>query len=121
AIDAIARLEVARKRLAAWRALHVPRGLYAALCGWADELARAGDFAGANLALQEAQALEQPDWPVRLRMLLPTERGAVAMYFKDAAGYRLHRREVLRLAERAGATRTATSARLGLGDAALLA
>jgi len=40
---------------------------------------------------------------------------------KDAAGYRHHRRDVLRLAERAGDTRTATSARVGLGDAALLA
>jgi hypothetical protein len=43
------------------------------------------------------------------------------MYAKDADGYRKYRREVLRFAEQSGATRIATSARLGLGDAALLA
>jgi hypothetical protein len=56
-----------------------------------------------------------------MRVILPMERGAVAMYAKDAEGYRFHRREVLRLAELAGATRMATTVRVGLGDAALLA
>jgi tetratricopeptide (TPR) repeat protein len=115
------RASTSRARLAAWRAQDDPQELYGALCGWADERARAGDFAGADQALQEAQALERPGWPARLLMLMPTERGAVAMYAKDAAGYRTHRREVLRLAEQLGATRTALSARLSLGDAALLA
>ncbi|MEO8754919.1 MAG: winged helix-turn-helix domain-containing protein, partial [Casimicrobiaceae bacterium] len=121
AIDAIPRLDAARQRLAAWRDLDDPERVYSALCGLADELARAADFAGAQRALDEAQSLQRPEWPVRMRMQLPTQRGAVAMYAKDAPAYREHRRELLRLAELAGATRTATSARLGLGDAALLA
>jgi len=121
AVEAIARLEVGRRRLAAWREQDDPRALYSALCGWADELARAGDFAGAEAALREAEALERADWPLRLLIQGPNTRGSVAMYHKDAAGYRRHRREVLRLAEQVGAARTALSARLGLGDAALLA
>jgi predicted ATPase/DNA-binding winged helix-turn-helix (wHTH) protein len=121
AIDAIARLEVGRERLAAWRKEDDPRALYAALCGWADELARCGDFAGAQDALQEAQALERADWPLRVRMQVPAQRSNVAMRAKDAAAYRRYRREVLALAEQAQATRTVISARVGLSDAALLA
>jgi predicted ATPase/DNA-binding winged helix-turn-helix (wHTH) protein len=121
AIDAIARLEVARQRLAAWREQGDPQALCAAWCGWADELARAGDFAGAQNALQEAQALERADWPLRVRMQLPAQRSNVAMRAKDAAAYRRYRREVLALAEQAQATRTVISARVGLSDAALLA
>jgi predicted ATPase/DNA-binding winged helix-turn-helix (wHTH) protein len=121
AIDAIPRLESARQRLAAWREQDDAEALYSALCTYADELARAGDFAQAERVVAEAAALERPDWPVRLRMTLTSQRGAIAMYAKDAAGYREHRREVVRLAEQAGATRAALSARLGLGDAALLA
>jgi len=121
AIDAIARLDAARNRLAAWRAQDAPQDLYAALCSFADELARAGRFAEADRALQEAKSLEKPEWPLRVLMLLPMQRGSIAMHAKDAAGYRLYRREVLRLAEQCGATRQAISARLGLGDAALLA
>jgi predicted ATPase len=121
AIDAIPRLDAARKRLAAWREQDDGIGQYSALCTYADELARAGDFAEANRALGEAQALEQPGWPTRLLMMMPQQRGAIAMYAKDAAGYRSHRREVVKLAERCGAIRVATAARLGLGDAALLA
>jgi hypothetical protein len=121
AIEAIARLDVASNRLAAWRQQADARSLYLALCGWSDEVARTGDFAAAENALHEARALERPDWPLRLVMQMPTGQGAIAMRRKDAAGYRRHRREVLRIAERAGDTRTATSARVGLGDAALLA
>ena len=121
AIDAIPRLDTARRRLAAWREQSDVPALYSALCTYADELGRAGDFAEAHRTLDEAKKLEEPGWPTRLLLMLPTHRGAVAMYAKDAAGYRLHRREVLRLAEQSGATRIADGARLGLGDAALLA
>jgi len=121
AIDAIPRLESARQRLAAWRTLDDAQSLYRALLTMADEHARAGDFEAANAALAEAATLEQPAWPARLRMSMPGQRGSIAMYAKDAEGYRRSRREMLALAEQAGATRSAASARLGLGDAALLA
>jgi hypothetical protein len=121
AIDAIPRLESARNRLAAWREQGDVHGVYLALCTYADELARAGDFAQARRTLDEAEALQHRDWPPRVVMMIAQHRGAIAMYAKDAAGYRKYRREVLRLAEQSGATRTANSARLGLGDAALLA
>ena len=121
AIDAIPRLDSARNRLAAWRRQVDIRGLYSAWCTYADELARAGEFSEAKRALDEAEKLQQREWPPRLLMMMPQHRGAIAMYAKDADGYRKSRREVLRLAEQSGATRTANSARLGLGDAALLA
>jgi predicted ATPase/class 3 adenylate cyclase/DNA-binding winged helix-turn-helix (wHTH) protein len=121
AIDTIPRLDSARERLAAWRGQDDVRGLYSALCTYADELARAGDFAEAARTLDEAEEVQQRDWPPRLLMMVAQHRGAVAMYEKDAVGYRKYRREVLELAEQAGATRIANAARLGLGDAALLA
>jgi predicted ATPase/DNA-binding winged helix-turn-helix (wHTH) protein len=121
AIDGIPRLDAAQRRVAAWRPLRDAQALYRALLTAADEEARARDFPAADRALAEAEALENPAWPPRLRLLLASERGAVAMYREDADGYRHSKRAVLALAEQAGATRSALSARLGLGDAALLA
>jgi hypothetical protein len=114
-------LNAARAAAAAWEdlgdapQLHVAQGLLAS------QLARSGEHAAAQAALDRARSLEDAEWPARRRMRGAEFAAAVANYRGDAAGYREYTRMELALAEQAGSPRTAAHCRLKLADAALMA
>ena len=121
AIGAVSRRAAARESVAASRRLPDPRALYGALCTFAIESARAGDFAAAMTTLAEAESLEDPRWPPRLRIDRPGAAGWIANYRGDAATYLMMCRTCLALAEQAGAERRTATLRANLGDAVLMA
>ena len=121
ALDVVTRREASRQAVAAWRQLGDPPRLHFALGFHAAECSREHDFGAADLALAEAQALEDPGWPLRRRHTSAAARAGVCIHRNDAAGYRAASRDELALAEQAGADRAAAWARLKLADAALMA
>lgn len=121
ALEVVSRLEAARQAVASLRGLRDPMRLHFALCYCAAECARAHDFDGADAAISEAQAIEDPTWSVRQRMSRASALAGVCIHRGDAVGYREASRMELDLAERAGAERAAAWARLKLADAALMA
>lgn len=121
ATEVVSRLEAARQAVASLRDLHDAKRLHFALCFYAAECSRARDFAGADAALAEAQAIEDPAWPVRRRMSRISAWAGVCIHRGDATGYRVAGRMELDMAEQANADRAAAWARLKLADAALMA
>ena len=118
---AVPRLDSARERAAAWRALGEPKRMYRAQLRLAVEWAVAGDMAASSSALAEARALEDPHWPARLRFEALSHESMVAVYRGDALLHMEIARKKLHLAERAGAVREAARARSHMADAALMA
>lgn len=118
---AVPRLDAARQRAAAWRTLGDPARLYRALLRLAVEWATAGDFPASSGARAEARALEDPNWPARLRFEAPAHDTMIAIYRADAHTHMEIARLKLHLAERAGASREAARARHHMADAALMA
>lgn len=121
ALEVMPRLDAARNAVQAWRDLNDTLRLHFALGFYAAECARAGRFDDADRAIAEAQALENPAWPLRRLMWGAAARGGVCIHRGDAAGYRKATRTELALADQAGAERAAAWARLKLADAALMA
>ncbi len=121
AIGAVSRLTAARECVAAERRLSDPRWLYRALCNFAVESARTGDFDAAMSILAEVERSEDPHWPPRLRIDRPGARGWISNYRGDAATYRSMCRACLALAEQAGAERRVAILSSNLGDAVLMA
>lgn len=121
ATELVSRLEAARQAVASLRHLHDSKRLHFALGFYAAECSRARDFDGADAALAEAQAIEDPAWPVRRRMSRVSAWAGVCIHRGDATGYRVAGRMELDLAEQASADRAAAWARLKLADAALMA
>jgi hypothetical protein len=120
ALDFMPRLQAAEEALAAWRALDAPGPLHFALGFLASERARAGDLVLAQALLDEAIALERPDWPLRRLAWRASAASGVAIYRADGAAYRAASRLELQLADAAGAEGAAAWASLKLADAALM-
>lgn len=121
ALQVMPRLDAARNAVQAWRDLNDSLRLHFALGFYAAECARAGRFDDADEAIAEAQAIEDPAWPLRRRMWGAAALGGVCIHRGDAAGYQQATRTELALADQAGAERAAAWARLKLADAALMA
>jgi predicted ATPase len=121
ATDFMPRLQAAEQAAAAWRALDAPMPLHFALGFLASECARAGDLARAQALLQEAVALERPDWPLRRLVWRASASSGVAIYQADGEAYRAASRLELQLADAAGAEGSAAWASLKLADAAQMA
>ena len=117
----VPRLEAGLRRVAAWRPLQEPVRLYRALVRLAVEWAVSGDFDAARASMAEAQALEDPAWPPRLRYEALSHEALVAVYSGDVASQLAFARRKLALAERAGAVREAARARNHVADATLAA
>jgi len=121
ALAEIGRLAAAEGVVAAWRAEGDVQRTYDALTSLAYELGLAGRHAEANAALDQARAIEQPQWPPRLRQQLASRAGCVAGFANDVPTYRREAQRALDLAQAAGDQRGALRHRLCLVDAALMA
>ncbi|MEO8739069.1 MAG: winged helix-turn-helix domain-containing protein [Casimicrobiaceae bacterium] len=121
AFTEVPRLVAARNRVGCWRSLDDPRQLCLALGFLSGACARAREFDAADKALAEAKALEDPDWPPRLRYFVAYSGGFVSIFRANADAYRASGKVTLALAEEAGAERAAGMARLALADATLMA
>src|SRR4030095_1833089 len=99
----------------AWRRVGHKHQLYLALGTLSIACARAGDWVGAERALDEARTLEDAAFPRRLLAELAGDRVSLGNYRKDAGAYR----ESLR--EEVGADGLASGSRRSLADAALMA
>lgn len=117
----VEKLNASREAAAGWRDVGNPRRLFEALTTLAANCAAAGEFGLAELALQEADLLERPDWPARLRWAGEFHRSHVAAHRGDADAYLRHLEGELTFAERAGSPCQTANARLGLADASLMA
>jgi predicted ATPase/DNA-binding winged helix-turn-helix (wHTH) protein len=93
--------------------------LYRCLGAWAENRARAGDAPAADAALSEAQALERPDWPLRLRMCLTDDQRRVAKYLGRMQQSLALSRQYLQMRQDAGAG--TVPALSGLADTELAA
>jgi len=117
----IGRIAAAEAAVAAWRAEGDVQRTYDALTSLAYEFGLAGQRPEAAAALDEARAIEQPQWPPRLRQQHASRAGCVAGFAADVAAYRREAQRALELAETAGDQRGALRHRLCLVDAALMA
>ena len=115
------KLAAARCAVEAFRALGDRCRHYQACMSVAVNCAMAGDFDGAEQALSDALALEDPGWPPRLLWLGASHRTKVHTFRGDALAYRTAVRAELHFAEQAGSPCQAANARLNLADAALMA
>ncbi len=93
--------------------------LYRCLGASATVHAKAGDAAGADAAMGEAQALERPDWPLRLRMCHTDDRRRVAKYLGRMEESLTLSRQYLQMRQDAGAG--TVPALSGLADTELAA
>ncbi len=114
------RIDIARERVAAWRALGDERQLYWALARLAADCVVIRDDAGAELALAEARALEDAGWPPKFRGVYRNHARIVAMYRGDARLYLAQAREFLEAALRDGDARGAAFRRLLVAEALLM-
>jgi hypothetical protein len=81
--------------------------------------AKAGNVAGADAAIGEAQALERPDWPLRLRMCHTDDQRRVAKYLGRMEASLTLSRQYLQMRQDAGAG--TVPALSGLADTELAA
>jgi predicted ATPase/DNA-binding winged helix-turn-helix (wHTH) protein len=93
--------------------------LYRCLGAWATVRAKAGDAPAADAALQEAQALEHPDWPLRLRMCHTDDQRRVAKSLGRMEASLVLSRQYLQMRQDAGAG--TVPALSGLADSELAA
>jgi predicted ATPase/DNA-binding winged helix-turn-helix (wHTH) protein len=93
--------------------------LYRCLGAWATVRAKAGDASAADAALLEAQALEQPDWPLRLRMCHTDDQRRVAKSLGRMDASLVLSRQYLQMRQDAGAG--TVPALSGLADGELAA
>ena len=93
--------------------------LYRCLGARAVVHAKAGDASAADAALNEAQALERPDWPLRLRICFTDDRRRVAKYLGRMAQSLTLSRQYLQMRQDAGAG--TVPALSGLADSELAA
>ena len=114
-------VQTAPERVAAWRRVGDKQQLYLALGTLSIACVRAGDWLGAERALDEAHALDDGSFPRRLVAELAGDRIGLGNYRKDAAAYRESLRETMRLAEEVGADALVAVCRRSLADAALMA
>ena len=121
AIAAAPRMAAALQAVAAWRRVDDRPALYLALWRLAVECSVANDAAAARQASHEAQALEDPAWPARLRWEGANAVNDVAVALGERDHYRERFEATLVLAEQAGALRCAARTRLNLADHALMA
>jgi predicted ATPase/DNA-binding winged helix-turn-helix (wHTH) protein len=121
ALPGVPRLDVARERVQAWRAVGDRQELYLALADLAAEFARVGDLASARAAAAESSALEDRAWPPALRSLGAQVDSDLALYGRDMQASRNGMRRALALAEQAGDARRAAHARFRLADHATAA
>ena len=120
-IGSVSRLDAARKAVSAWRELGDRKALYRALCNLAIEMARTGDFVAAASLLTEAERIEDPQWPPRLRSEWPAATGWISNYRGDSATYLKMVRRCLELSEDVGRGRQTTLLRANVADAVLMA
>lgn len=120
-IPGLSRQLAARASLEASRAIDDARHVYRSLWVLASELAREGSWKGADDCANEAQLIEEPGWPARLRMWGRIHRATMHMYRADAAAFRHEAELCIALCEQAGATRTAAWQRHNVADAVLMA
>lgn len=95
------------------------RDRYRLHCGATVCLARLQRHEEAKAALDQAQALDDPEWPPRLRMLAQDAAGFVAVFRGDPPAAQQHFRAFQALARRAGADGGVTVAAHNLVDIAL--
>ena len=114
-------VQTAPERVAAWRRVGDKHQICLALGTLSIARVRAGDWAAAERALDEAHALEDETFPPRLRAELAGDRIGLGNYRKDATVYRESLRETMRLAEEVGADALVSVCRRSLADAALMA
>ncbi len=93
--------------------------LYRCLGAWATIRAKAGDAPEADAALKEAQALERPEWPLRLRMCHADDQRRVAKYLGRMVQSLTLSRQYLQMRQDAGAG--TVPALSGLADTELAA
>ena len=117
----ISKLEAARHAVSDSRKLEDRRRLFEALLSLAVAHATAGDFDGAEQALVDAAAIEDPGWPPRLHWLGANHRSRIELLRGDGNAYRECARAELPFAESAGSPCQAASVRVNLADAALMA
>jgi predicted ATPase len=98
-------LECARKATDFQRRSGSARGLYLSLCYWA--MAGTAPQEECQRALDELAALEDPQWPPRLRAYRKLAECTVLMYANEPAGMQVAAKAGLALARLAGADRSA--------------
>jgi predicted ATPase/DNA-binding winged helix-turn-helix (wHTH) protein len=113
-------LASAQQRVLAWREAGDARQLFLALGTLGIAHARVGEWEDSERAFREADGLEDPSWPPRLRIELVGDRLTLGNYRGDAVAYRDSLREMLAFAEQAGALAIAGQSRRSLADAALM-
>ena len=94
--------EAARRAIAAYRTLGLPRRLFTALrlaAVWARSL---GDAEGAKAAMDEAGALMEPDWPAEFRIVELRFRAFACRETGDLRAAGVLYAEAVRLAQQAG-------------------
>ena len=121
AIPAVPRRAAVLAEVAAWRVLGDRPRLYAALWNLASECAIAAEWHDSDRAAVEAQNLEDPAWPPRIRLLGAACANDVYCLRGDLTRYRERGLAVLALAQQAGSVNGAAWARLDLADHALMA
>lgn len=120
-LEGLAPLDLARERVAAWRAVGDRRQLYLALTRLADFSAYSGAVDETDLALSEAKALEDKRLPVRMLAIHADSCASVGWIRGDPAMVRAHAAALQSLAPRIGSKRMTNIARLHFAKAAVLA
>ncbi len=116
----ISRADAAAELVAIYRELGDARRLYDALGRSAAVAAMAGDRSLAEAHMAQGRALEQPDWPPRVRERFRVWLTSVQSRIGDAAGYAQTVREILALAEEGGLENSAAMMQAEMLDLALL-
>ncbi len=119
-IQEVSRADAARELVALRRELGDAQRLYEALGAQAAVGVVVGDLPSAKRAVAEGRALEQPDWPARLRAQFTFHCGNVCKELGDTEGCARAMQDVLQISSRAGFDNGVWLAQLGLADAAML-
>jgi predicted ATPase/DNA-binding winged helix-turn-helix (wHTH) protein len=115
------RIDTARRAVSLWRELGDARELHHALARLASTCAGLGHHDEADVALQEAVAIEHADWPPQVRAVRHYHAGCAAFERGDARAYQAQMLQAKALFEQAGAPRLAALATDFLASAALMA
>lgn len=120
AVEGVSKLDTVRPAVEVARGLcDIPR-LYRALMNVVVHGTVAGDEGIVAPALAEAEALEEPSWPPRLRWLGALHRSLRHALRGDSAALMSSLRSELAFAEQAGSAVQALNARINVADASLM-
>lgn len=119
-VEGVVPLDLARERVASWRALGDRRQVYLALTRLAVHGAHAGLPGETDRALAEARAVDDGTIPSRMLAMHADNAATIGWIRADAAMTRMYAAELQSLAARSGSARMATAARLHFAKALIL-